>query len=336
MLIEKSGKNFNPLVSIIIPVYNGERYLREAIDSALNQTYRNIEIIVVNDGSVDGSEEIIKSYGNKLRYFKKENGGVSTALNLGIKESKGEYISWLSHDDVYFPEKIEQQLIELSKQNFSDRERTILMSNFLVINKKSKVTSTNHFENIYDLRNEFDPIYPLLTAIVNGCTLLIPKKCFDKYGYFDPKLKATQDYDLWFKMFPNCKVIFMDKVLVKMRVHKNQGTWKIKNIDSECDDLWIDVIKRINDNQKNTIFGSVEKFYQQMYKTFNEAGYVGAENYLMNDIKKYEEKTGLKMNIEKKQSVSRKEKYYLDKIYLYPMVGEFLIKLYLRTRKLFK
>ena len=84
---------FNPLVSIIIPVYNGSNYVKEAIDSALAQTYKNIEVIVVNDGSTDNTEKIVKSYGDKIRYFYKENGGVASALNLAIENSKGEYIS---------------------------------------------------------------------------------------------------------------------------------------------------------------------------------------------------------------------------------------------------
>ena len=80
----------NPLVSIIIPVYNGSNFMREAIDSALAQTYPNIEILVVNDGSTDNTREIALSYGDKIRYFEKENGGVATALNLAIREMKGE------------------------------------------------------------------------------------------------------------------------------------------------------------------------------------------------------------------------------------------------------
>ena len=102
----------DPLVSIIVPVYNGANYMREAIDSALAQTYSNIEIIVVNDGSNDGGKtrDIALSYGNKIRYFEKENGGVSTALNLGIKNMGGAYFSWLSHDDVYLPEKVQVEI----------------------------------------------------------------------------------------------------------------------------------------------------------------------------------------------------------------------------------
>ena len=104
-----------PLVSIVIPVFNGENYLKDAIDSAINQTYSNCEIIVVNDGSSDATEKIAKSYGKKIRYYKKENGGVSTALNLGLEKMTGDYFSWLSHDDLYKRDNQERFLVyELS------------------------------------------------------------------------------------------------------------------------------------------------------------------------------------------------------------------------------
>jgi len=104
--------NNNPKVSIVIPVYNGSNYLHEAIDSALAQTYKNVEIIVVNDGSTDDgkTEAIAKSYGDKIRYYYKKNGGVSSALNLGISNMSGDYFAWLSHDDIYLPQNVEFQL----------------------------------------------------------------------------------------------------------------------------------------------------------------------------------------------------------------------------------
>ena len=99
-------------VSIIIPVFNGANYLREAIDSALKQTYENIEVLVINDGSDDNgkTEAIARSYGDKLRYFHKENGGVASALNLGIKEMAGEYFSWLSHDSQLEQDEVSMML----------------------------------------------------------------------------------------------------------------------------------------------------------------------------------------------------------------------------------
>ena len=118
----------NPLVSIIIPVYNGSNYLSQAIDSALAQTYKNIEIIVVNDGSKDdgATEKIALSYGDKIRYYAKENGGVSSALNYGIEKMKGEYFSWLSHDDKYTPSKIEDQM-SLRKNLATDKLTTTIL-----------------------------------------------------------------------------------------------------------------------------------------------------------------------------------------------------------------
>ena len=120
-------EQFHPLVSIIIPVYNGANFLAQAIDSALSQTYDNIEILVINDGSTDNgaTEQIALSYGNKVRYFNKRNGGVSSALNLGIEKMQGEYFSWLSHDDLYEPEKIKKQIEVL--QGLPDHNKTIIM-----------------------------------------------------------------------------------------------------------------------------------------------------------------------------------------------------------------
>ena len=124
----------NSKVTIVIPVYNGSNYLAEAIDSALAQTYKNIEILVINDGSNDNgaTEKIAKSYGNKIRYFKKENGGVATALNLGIEKMSGEYFSWLSHDDLYYPEKIEKQIKFIS--NFG--HRSVVYSDYALLKGK--------------------------------------------------------------------------------------------------------------------------------------------------------------------------------------------------------
>ena len=119
----KKNSDFNPLISIVIPVYNGSNYLAEAIESALNQTYKNIEIIVVNDGSTDEgkTKEVALRYGDKIRYFEKDNEGVSTALNLGIKEAKGSYIAWLSHDDLFSNEKIERQVKILGSYEHKDK-----------------------------------------------------------------------------------------------------------------------------------------------------------------------------------------------------------------------
>ena len=165
-------KLFNPLVSIVIPVYNGTNYVAEAIESALNQTYKNIEIIVVNDGSKDKTENIAKSYGDKIRYYYKDNGGVASALNLGIKEAKGEYISWLSHDDIYYPNKIERQIEEL--KNIDDKN-TMIYSNSEFIDKKGKSLTQTEFEYIENPKLLNFSIFPIMFGAILNSTLLIPK-----------------------------------------------------------------------------------------------------------------------------------------------------------------
>ena len=124
---------YNPKVTIVIPVYNGANYVKEAIESALSQTYDNIEIIVVNDGSNDNNEteNAVLSYGDKIKYVCKENGGVSSALNTGIKLAEGEWISWLSHDDLYTQEKIKKQIEDVKKIKTSSESYQRILYYFL-------------------------------------------------------------------------------------------------------------------------------------------------------------------------------------------------------------
>lgn len=210
---------FHPKVSIVIPVYNGEDYLREAIDSALAQTYDNYEIIVVNDGSTDRTDEIILSYGNKLRYFSKSNGGQSSALNMGIEKMEGEYFSWLSHDDVYFPNKIETQIQFLS--DYPDHEDIILYSDFEVINNiSSRICNVR----IPDFKPELFRFMLLTASPINGCTALIPRKAFFEIGLFNIKRPHTSDVELFFNMGAKLTFVHIPHILLKSRSHNEQMT----------------------------------------------------------------------------------------------------------------
>ncbi len=229
-----------PLVSIIIPVYNGSNYLGEALDSALAQTYQNVEILVINDGSTDNgaTREIALRYGDKIRYYEKENGGVATALNLGIREMKGAYFSWLSHDDVYYPEKISAQIALKNKLP----DNTIFYTNIEYINKKSRHLSFYIMDSNY-LNSK--PSYSILRGSIHGCSLLIPKSAFNECGVFDENLKTTQDYDLWFKMRLKYKFVHQPRVLIKSRIHKNQGSNNNSIVLKECNELWMNFINQI-------------------------------------------------------------------------------------------
>lgn len=286
MSIVRPGKKYNPLVSIVIPVYNGSNFIREAIDSALNQTYKNIEVLVINDGSTDNTEEIVKSYGKKVRYFKKENGGVASALNLGIKKSKGEYISWLSHDDMYLKNKIYQQIAKLRKIDKRLRRKTISYSNYLLVDKSANFLSHTGYHLLHSAINLTRFPYPLLNGLVNGCTLLIPRDVFIKHGMFDENLPNTQDYRLWLKLFPKCTLIFCKEATVISRKHDRQGTSMFKSA-SEYDNLWIDMLSKVKHNHIINMYGSEYVFYCNVFHIVTKAGYKGVARFLHKKINSF-------------------------------------------------
>lgn len=252
--------------------------MREAIDSALNQSYPHKEVIVVDDGSADDSWQIIESYGQKIRTFKQKNGGVSTALNLGIKQAKGEYISWLSHDDVYVPNKLSKQVEALNNLPTEERGQTILFSNYKIIDQNSEVIEIPAIEKVHNLNKFFCPLYPVMKGLIFGCTLLIPKICFEQSGYFDPILRTSQDYDLWFKFFQKYPIYFQTDYLLLSRRHPGQGTFSQRATD-ESNTLWLKMLKETADSDKIAIDGSLQNFYLQNYLQMKRVGYLGAASY---------------------------------------------------------
>ena len=271
-------KEFYPKVSIIIPVYNGEKYLKRAIDSALNQTYDNTEIIVVNDGSIDGTEEIIKSFGDKIKYYSKKNGGVSSALNLGINKMTGEYFSWLSHDDEYYPNKIEREVATL---NLLEDKDTIIYSNYETINENGKVLSTLIHDHE---RLQKYPEIAILKGCINGLTLLIPKKAFEKCGVFNEKLQCTQDYDKWLDFIKKFRFYHIPDILTKTRIHSEQTTNTSAVMISEWVLLWKKIINAFPQKRIEGIFGNEENYYKEMLTMFELSPYEEMVEYCKNKL----------------------------------------------------
>lgn len=210
-----------PKVSIIIPFYNCS-YVDQAVESALNQTYPNTEIIVVDDGSTVFTEKIYPFW-EKIKYIRKVNGGTATAINAGIQAATGEYIAWLSSDDLFLPEKISRQM-EFMQNNQSE----ISFTNYHVINQNNEIVipfcgrRLGHMVN--DIYQDF-----LKFNVVNGCTVIMKKAIFEKVGYFNPLLRYTQDYEMWFRLLVNGhKMYYLDEALIKFRQHNESGTSKYR------------------------------------------------------------------------------------------------------------
>lgn len=221
--------SFEPMVSIIVPVYNGANYMREAIDSALAQSYKNIEVIVVNDGSRDDGEtdRIALSYGSKIRYIHKENGGVSTALNEGIRNMKGEYFSWLSHDDVYNPDKVKSQIEIL--RSLEDKTTVIKCRTEYIDGKSNPIKYKKKKSGKQNCVISWDTALKQMYRVgsYNGCTLLIHKSVFEKCGMFDEDLRFNQDGFMWSKIFlSKYSMMNVQYVGVKSRIHSGQLTRK--------------------------------------------------------------------------------------------------------------
>jgi glycosyltransferase involved in cell wall biosynthesis len=226
------------LVTVIIPVYNKVEYLRDSLNSVINQTYSNIEIIVVDDGSnnYDKILEICNSFNKKIRIIKlNKNSGVSVALNRGILRSNGKYINWLSHDDLFLPTKIEEQIKLLA-----GAEDKISITNFIIWNFEKNKKRKIHLKN-EDFKNFKENL--LLKDIYNFCTLLVPKKLYVN-NLFNEKLRYVQDYDMFLKLSKKAEFLFLNKHLFVSRVHSRQTSLVRKN-------KWI---KEKNEFYKKNIF----------------------------------------------------------------------------------
>jgi glycosyltransferase involved in cell wall biosynthesis len=206
------------LVSVIIPVYKNIHFLQDSLSSVVNQTYPNIEIIVVDDGS-NASKQIFTicdKFKKKIKIIRfKYNQGVSACLNKAIKVSKGKYINWLSHDDLFYPTKIDEQI-----RSLKGSINTISVTNFIIWNSEKNISKNSKLQE-QDFINFKNKI--LIRDIYNFCTFLIPKSLFKK-NFFRQKLRYVQDYDMMLKLSKKASFSFLNKNLFISRKHSQQGS----------------------------------------------------------------------------------------------------------------
>lgn len=275
---------FNPFVSIIIPVYNGSNYLKEALESAFAQTYGNFEVIVVNDGSTDSgkTEAIALSYGDRIRYFAKPNGGVASALNLAIREMRGEYFSWLSHDDWYYPNKLQAQIEALQK--FGDPYR-IVYSNYNLYDQITKSCRTRFNKSAVFLHQMGNSVFSLFEGLVHGCSMLLHKSHFERVGFFNEDLPTTQDYDLCFRLFRNQKLLYLPEPLIVGRSHPEQGCKTINTVPEE-ERLYRNMIDTLSTPEITTIYPSRYHFYSRLLERFRYSRLSSISRYALKLLQK--------------------------------------------------
>lgn len=207
-----------PSVSVIMPTYNHAAYLKEAMDSVLGQTYRNLELIIIDNFSEDDTRQIIDAYQDeRVRYIPfRNNGIIAASRNRGIQQARGEYVAFLDSDDVWLPQKLDLQVQALTQ----DRKRGISFGKF-------KVISPDAVED-GKIMGPKTPVVPdelysrLLKAnfIVSSSTVVL-KKALDEVGHFDesPELRCSEDFDLWLRILRKYKPAYVNEVVGLYRVH---------------------------------------------------------------------------------------------------------------------
>lgn len=262
-------------VSIVIPVYNGSDYLAYAIESALGQSYPALEIIVVNDGSTDGgaTENVASAYGDRIRYFAKPNGHVASALNFGIRQMTGDFFSWLSHDDLYKPDKIERQMRALERLGM----RTVVYSDFELLEEASGMVTP---VTLSPVPPEHFRYHLTLNNSLHGCTLLIPKQCLDESGPFDESLRTTQDYNMWFRLARCCRFVHVPGIVVTSRQHDQQGSIALRDVAViECDRLLEGFVRELAASELTSATGRpVERAYLEMAGNLHSRGFLAARD----------------------------------------------------------
>ncbi|MDO7906983.1 glycosyltransferase [Paenibacillus sp. JX-17] len=209
-----------PTVSIIIPFYNCP-YIDRAVASALEQTYDAVEILVIDDGSTSNADRLAP-YRDRVHYLGKANGGTASALNHGIRYAGGDYIAWLSADDIFYPGKIENQLQFMLTHN-----ALISHTNFDFINAESQVTSYAAgavFAEPVAFASSFFNMNP-----VNGCTVMIKKEIFTHLGNFNESLRYTHDLDFWYRVvLSRVPFPYLNENLTAYRVHEGMGSQRYR------------------------------------------------------------------------------------------------------------
>ncbi len=215
-----------PLVTAVIPAYNAKRWVGEAVRSVLAQTYRPVELIVVDDGSTDQTGDAVRAFGAAARYVRQENSGVSLARNLGASEGHGEFIAFLDADDAWAPHKVETQVRRLLERPTA----VVSFMSSVFVNEGTGVETVNH------CRPQPDLVAGLLlySCIVgNASSVMVRRDAFSRIGGFDPAFSQCADWDMWIRLAELGPVDIVDEPLVRIRTHRRNMSRNVSLLEAD-------------------------------------------------------------------------------------------------------
>ena len=202
-------------VSVVVPTYNYGRFIGEAIESVFRQTHPVVEVVVVDDGSTDGTEATVSEFGIAVRYISQKNAGVCEARNRGVAESSGEFIAFLDADDIWEPTKIEKQLAKFAE----NPEIGLVHCAMREFHSETGETIRLHSDGQEGWVADELLLWERPAVNVSGSSVMVSRKAFDAVNGFDPRMKVGEDWDFCYRVARRFRVGFVDELLVNYRSH---------------------------------------------------------------------------------------------------------------------
>ncbi len=269
-----------PLVSVIIPAYNAEAFIGQTLKSVLSQTYKNIEVLVVDDGSLDRTAEIVESFAQKDRriiLLKQVNAGVAAARNLAIEKSKGEYIAPIDADDIWYPQKIEKQ-VQCMLQ--ADQSVGLVYAWSAFIDEKDIIIgeyTSFYYLNIPSIEGYVYPAMMFTNLIGNASVPLIRRVCFDKIGFYNCNLKqqnaqGCEDWDIYLRIAEYYQFRVIPKFLIGYRQVRGSMSKSYKSMAKSYDLVMADSKKRHPEIPISIYNWSASSFYVYILTISQEYG----------------------------------------------------------------
>lgn len=273
-------------ISVIIPTYNRKKTLARAIQSVINQSFSPFEILIIDDGSNDGTEEWVKENFQNIKYIYQNNHGVSSARNIGIENAYGDWVAFLDSDDEWLPNKLYEQVKAIDSNPDAKFFHTneIWIRNGVRVNqmKKHKKYGGYIFEKCLDI------------CRVSPSSVLIQKEVFDNIGVFDESLKVCEDYDLWLRITSKYPVVFLDEPLIyKYGGHADQ-------------------LSKVNDGIESYRIQSLEKIIKSGYLSDEQK--VKAVNALVNKMNIYSKGLEKRKKLDALRDIKKNIQYWINMI----------------------
>ncbi len=253
---KKSGK-----VSIVIPVHNSEQYLTECIESALNQTYKSTEIIAVNDGSTDGSLEILKQYSDRIKIIDTKHGGIAAARNRGIDNMVGEWLTILDSDDIIYPDAIEQMVCAGQMLNSSSSTKIIPFFDLQMLNHDGRPTGRTLAYDMNNSMTAFEQGVSIFYGLFgSGGVTLIHKSILEEVGGFDERLWRTEDVEFNMRLLIVYKYRFHHilKIIYGYRKHDGQAMFDAGRRKRDRDRIILSVVSNLSSNDRKRYYDALK------------------------------------------------------------------------------